>query len=65
MSCSCEACAPSSPSMTYTRAYMLQCEARWLLSQPLQQRRDYIARLKPVRRAAVEAAVTQEWQARR
>lgn len=65
MRCQCEACAPSSPSTTYTRTHLLQCEARWLLSRPLQQRREYLAKLKPPRRTALEAALRNEWQARR
>lgn len=41
--CQCEQCADD-PSPTWTRAYAIECEARWLLSLPLAFRRQYLAK---------------------
>ncbi len=65
MRCCCESCQPDSPAPTYTRAYMLECHARWVLSHPLLWRQEYLAKQKPARRAILEQAIRREWVTRR
>ena len=62
--CLCPSCA-SNPSPTYQPAHRLACEARHLLTLPLQARRDYL-KAKPVqgRRAELEAEMKRQWAAR-
>ena len=46
--CQCEACAET-PAPTYTRAFAQRCEARFVLSLPLERRNQYydkVARLR-------------------
>ena len=63
--CLCPCCA-SAPSPTYLPAFRLETEARYLLTLPLAQRREYLA-AKPVqaRRAELQAEMTRQWQAAR
>lgn len=56
--CRCPQCSPE-PLPTWTPAWRLECEARWLLAQPLAARRDYLAMpLVQGRSAALKAEMT-------
>lgn len=64
--CQCPACCVSNPSPTYQPAYRLACEARYLLTVPLAERRAYLAHknVEPLRKE-LEAAILKEWEARK
>lgn len=64
--CPCDQCQPDSPAPTYTAAYRLQCEARTLLTRPLEARRAYLARkgVQP-RREALQVEMARLWRAGR
>ena len=63
--CKCQSCA-SPPSPTYLSTFALSCEARLILSWPLQQRREYLA-AKPVqgRRKELEAEMLRQHKERK
>lgn len=47
---------------TYSEAYRLECEARWVLSLPLNARRKYLARIQNLRGAeALRAEMLRQW----
>lgn len=46
MICACEICRPQDPASTYTRAYLLECEARFVLAMPLAARRAYLGEIE-------------------
>jgi hypothetical protein len=57
------------PAPTYTRAHLVLCEVRTVLSWPIEDRRDYLVRVEKSRgahgRKALEAAILAEFEARR
>lgn len=63
--CLCPSC-DSNPSQTYLPAYRLDCEARYLLTVPLAERRAYLSHtnVEP-RRRELEAAILKELEARK
>lgn len=48
---------------TYSEEWRLECEARFILTMPLDQRRAYLAKLKPARRKPLEAEMRRQWDA--
>jgi hypothetical protein len=48
---------------TSSEEWRLECEARLLLTFPLEQRRDYLKKLKPARRKPLEDEMRKQWQA--
>lgn len=48
------------------RQHLLECEARWVLSNPLKWRRDYLKRIGmrrgDVARKKLENAIAAEWE---
>ena len=66
--CLCPACTPT-PAPTYTEAFRLACEARYLAALPrLDERRAYLKRVEIRRGAAAKAqleqAMHEEWLSR-
>jgi hypothetical protein len=50
---------------THSEAWRLECEARLLLTMPLEQRREYLGNLKPPRRKPLEDEMRKQWNAKR
>jgi hypothetical protein len=64
--CPCPSCRPSDPSPSYTEAYRLVCEARHVLTWPIQDRRDYLERIEaknPERATTLRLAMMAQHQA--
>jgi hypothetical protein len=57
------------PAPTYTRAHLVLCEVRTVLSWPIEDRRDYLVRVEKSRgadgRKALESSILSEFDARR
>lgn len=64
MKCQCERCS-ATPSPTFSEFHKLECEARYWLSKPLAQRREYLA-AKPVqaRREALQQEMARQHAAK-
>ena len=50
---------------TCSEAWRLECEARLLLTMPLEQRREYLGNLKEPRRKPLEDEMRKQWNAKR
>ena len=63
--CECQKCSDS-PKPNFSKEWMRACEARYLLTVPLAERRAYLAHknVEP-RRKELEAAILKEWEARK
>lgn len=64
MQCKCPMCSPS-PWPTWTPQYRLECEARWLLAQPLAYRREHLTNIDPRRAEALKAEMLRLHQTNR
>lgn len=67
--CKCPACQPENPAPTYTRAWALECEARWVLAMPFNDRAPYLVEIAKKRgeagREALSAEISRIWKAGR
>lgn len=60
--CLCPSCT-TTPSPTWTPAFRLECEARYLLGMPLRIRQDALKHpARAMRRAELEAEMKRQWQ---
>lgn len=62
--CRCEKCSDSQ-SKTYSESFRVECEARLILTWPLAQRREYLAKLTEFRRKPLEAELMRQWLAKK
>ena len=60
--CQCPRCF-ASPKPSYSQSHLLACEARLLLTWPLAQRCEYLAKLPDRRRLPLQAEMTRQFEA--
>ena len=58
--CLCNRCSET-PSYKYSAEWMLETEARLILTMPIEGRRNYLNRLKGARRKTLETEIKRQW----
>lgn len=58
--CQCESCRPKDPGKTWTKAWLMECEARAVLAMPFGKRGTYLKEVKTIRGAKAGEALKGE-----